>query len=103
MVILESKKLGDLLLLAIGLVLAVVLNQLASAYFFRLDLTEEKRYTIKPSTRELLSRLDDDVYIEVYLEGDLNAGFRRLRKGTREILEVFARRAYRPCIAARPS
>lgn len=85
----SQRKWSDLLWLANGLVLAVVLNQLASLYFFRVDLTEEGRYSIKPQTKELLARLEDDVYIEVYLEGDLNAGFRRLRKGIRETLEEF--------------
>ncbi len=85
----ESKRLGDLLLLANGLVLAILINQLPAMYFFRLDLTEEKRYTIKQPTRELLRQLDDNVYVEVYLEGDLNAGFRRLRKAVEETLEEF--------------
>ncbi len=85
----ESKRLHDLLVLAIGLVLAVVINQLSSLYFFRADLTEEKRYSIQASTRDLLEKLDDDVYVEVFLEGDLNAGFRRLRKGVEETLEEF--------------
>lgn len=85
----ESKKLGDLLLLFNGIALAILLNQLTSFYFFRLDLTEEKRYTIKTPTKELLRKLDDDVYVEVYLEGDLNAGFRRLRKAVQETLEEF--------------
>jgi ABC-2 type transport system permease protein len=85
----ENKKTGDFLLLANGLLLVIVLNQLASFYFFRLDLTEEKRYTIKAPTKEILKALDDDVYIEVFLEGDLNAGFKRLRKGVRETLEEF--------------
>ncbi len=85
----ESKKLGDILLLVNGLVLAIILNQLASLYFFRIDLTEEERYTIKGPTKDLLQKLQDDVFIEVYLEGDLNAGFRRLRKSVRETLEEF--------------
>ena len=76
----ESKKLGDFLMLANGLVLVVLINLIADLYFFRIDLTEEKRYTIKPATRQLLSSLEDDVYIEVFLEGELNAGFRRFRK-----------------------
>ena len=85
----ESKRIGDLLLLANGLVLALVLNQLASLHFFRVDLTEERRYTIKQPTKELLANLDDDVYVEVYLDGDLNAGFRRLQKAVRETLDEF--------------
>ncbi len=85
----SQKQLGDLLLLLNGIVLVILLNQLASFYFIRLDLTEEKRYTIKEPTKELLQKLDDDVYVEVYLEGDLNAGFRRLRKAIEETLEEF--------------
>ncbi|NOT73885.1 MAG: gliding motility-associated ABC transporter substrate-binding protein GldG [Cyclobacteriaceae bacterium] len=84
-----SKKFGDILLLAVGLMFAIVLNQLGSFYFFRADLTEEKRYTIKEPTKELLKSLEDDVYIEVYLEGDLNAPFRRLRKAVEETLQEF--------------
>lgn len=86
---LKSKKTGDLLLLANGIALVVVLNMLASLYFFRIDLTEEQRYTIKEPTRQLLSELTDDVFIEVYLEGDLNAGFQRLQRSVRELLEEF--------------
>jgi gliding-associated putative ABC transporter substrate-binding component GldG len=85
----QGKKFGDLLLLANGLVLLVLINLLAAEFFFRLDLTEEKRYTIKEPTREMLKSLDDDIYIEVYLEGELNAGFRRFQKAIRETLESF--------------
>ena len=72
-----------------GLLLAVVLNQLASLYFFRLDLTEERRYSIKQPTVELLQNLEDEVYVDVFLEGDLNAEFKRLRKAIAETLEEF--------------
>lgn len=80
---------GDWLLLFNSLMAIVIINQLASFYFFRIDLTEEGRYTIKPQTVELLKDLDDDVYVEVFLEGDLNPGFTRVRNFTREMLEEF--------------
>jgi ABC-2 type transport system permease protein len=85
----QSKKVGDLLLLANGFVLALLVNGIASHYFFRLDLTEEKRYTIKPQTKELLAKLDDEVFVEVFLEGDLNPGFKRFQKSIRETLDEF--------------
>jgi ABC-2 type transport system permease protein len=85
----KSKKLGDLLLLANGLIVVVFINLIASFYFFRIDLTEEKRYTIKQPTRELLKNLDEPVYVEVFLEGDLNAGFKRFQNSIRETLEEF--------------
>ncbi|MBZ0246586.1 MAG: gliding motility-associated ABC transporter substrate-binding protein GldG [Cyclobacteriaceae bacterium] len=58
-------------------------------FFFRLDLTEEKRYSIKEPTQTLLENLDDDVYIEVFLAGDLNAGFKRLQRSIDELLAEF--------------
>ena len=84
-----SKKVGDWLLLLNGLVLLVVINQLAALYFFRIDLTEEQRFSIKPQTKELLKNLDDEVFIEVLLDGDLNPGFTRVKNYTREMLEEF--------------
>jgi gliding-associated putative ABC transporter substrate-binding component GldG len=89
MVGLNSKSLGAWLLLLNSLVAIVIVNQLASFYFFRIDLTEEGRHTIKPQTIELLKNLDDEVFIEVFLEGDLNPGFTRVKNFTRETLEEF--------------
>ena len=75
--------------MANGVVLVVLVNLIASTVFFRIDLTEEKRYTIKAPTKKLLRNLDDQVYIEVFLEGDLNPGFKRFRKSVGETLEEF--------------
>jgi ABC-2 type transport system permease protein len=86
---LASRKVGDWVLFANGIVLLVLLNVLASAYFFRIDLTEEKRYTIKPATKQLLNELDDEVFVEVYLAGDLNPGFKRFQKAIVETLGEF--------------
>lgn len=85
----NSKRLGDILKLLIGLVLLVWLNLLSSAYFFRVDLTEENRYSIKEPTKKLLRQLDDRVFIEIYLEGELNASFQRFQNAIRETLEEF--------------
>jgi ABC-2 type transport system permease protein len=85
----KSKKLGDFLLMANGLAIVILINILSADVFFRLDLTEEKRYSIKSSTREMLGNLDDQVFIEIYLEGDLNTSFKRFQKEIREILEEF--------------
>lgn len=85
----ESRKTADLLLLANGVMALLLVNLLSSQFFFRLDLTEEKRYSIHPTTREMLSKLDDDVHVEIFLEGELNAGFRRFQKSIRETMEMF--------------
>jgi len=85
----KGKKIGEWLLLANIIVIIVLTNLIASQYFFRIDLTEEKRYTIKAPTKQLLQNLEDEVFIEVFLEGDLNPGFKRFQKSIREILNEF--------------
>jgi len=85
----KSRKLGDVLLFVNGVVALVLVNILVSQFFFRLDLTEEKRYSIKPQTKEILNALEDEVYVEIFLSGDLNAGFTRFQKAIQETLEEF--------------
>lgn len=65
----------------------VVVNLLACHFVCRWDMTNDKRYTISPATKALMRSLDQPIQITIYLDGDLNAGFTRLRKSTYEILE----------------
>ncbi len=85
----QSRKIGDLLLLANGIIALILINILSSQFFFRADLTEEKRYSIKAPTEKILLDLQEEIYIEVYLDGELNAGFRRFKNAIRETLEEF--------------
>jgi hypothetical protein len=87
MVNLESKKLESILYFLIGIMVIIVGNQLSSRVFYRFDLTEEKRYTISEASKNILQNLEDIVYVDVYLEGDLPAGVKRLQKGIRETLD----------------
>jgi ABC-2 type transport system permease protein len=75
--------------LAILIVVLAGLNWLASLFFFRLDLTEDKRYSISDATKDLLENLDKDINVNVYLAGDFPAGFERLENATKETLEEF--------------
>jgi ABC-2 type transport system permease protein len=53
------------------------------------DLTEDKRYSLTDPTRTLLRNLDDVVYVQVLLDGEFPAGFKRLQRATREMLDDF--------------
>lgn len=77
------------LLVANALALVVLINLAAQHVFFRWDLTEEKKYSIQPATRTVLQSLRQPVFVEVFLAGDLNAGFTRLQKSIRETLREF--------------
>ncbi|MFP4093433.1 MAG: gliding motility-associated ABC transporter substrate-binding protein GldG [Cyclobacteriaceae bacterium] len=74
---------------ALGLIALFLFNLLAQNYFFRLDLTEEKRYTINEATKEMLRNLDERLVVTIYLEGDINPSFRRLQKSIEETLVEF--------------
>jgi ABC-2 type transport system permease protein len=79
-------------ILQIVLVIAgfIGLNLLTNRFFFRLDLTQEKRYTISDATQNLLKNLEDEVFVKVYLTGkSLPADFRRLETSVRETLDEF--------------
>src|SRR5689334_5561198 len=89
MVNLESRRLGDWLLLVNSVLIVVLINILSGYITLRVDLTEEKRYSIKKQTKELLTQLDDDINIDVYLAGDLNPDVERFRKVVQETLEEF--------------
>jgi ABC-2 type transport system permease protein len=85
----KSRKLGDVLAFLNVIVFVVLINLLVSNKFYRIDLTEEQRYTIKDQTRDMLRGLEDDVYVEIFLTGDLNAEFERFQKAIAETLEEF--------------
>ena len=73
---------------AVAIAALVLINFIASALHFRMDLTEEKRYSLTPSTRALLQNLDDELLIKVFLKGDFPAEFRKLQNTTEDFLGV---------------
>ncbi|QJW88181.1 gliding motility-associated ABC transporter substrate-binding protein GldG [Spirosoma taeanense] len=75
--------------LLIILAALIAVNILSAFVFFRLDLTQEKRYTLSGATQTLLTDLPDDVHIDVYLTGDLPPAFKRLENAVRETLDEF--------------
>jgi len=75
--------------LLVTLVIIILLNFIGSTYYYRFDLTSEKRYTLSPATKEILDSLDDIAYIKVYLNGELPSGFLRMKTAIRELLDEF--------------
>ena len=86
------QKRKDIIMILVVAGILVLLNFVGSFLFKRFDLTSEKRYTLSESTRNMLKKLDDVVFIKVYLQGDFNPSFTRLKNETKELLDEF--RAY---------
>ncbi len=82
----------QLLYFGLLFVILITVNVIGNYMFSRIDLTSEKRYTLAPETRNLLRSLDDIVFFRIYLEGEFPAGFKKLKRETKEMLDEF--RAY---------
>ena len=69
-----------------SLVLLFVINQFFS---FRIDLTEEGRYSLHPATKEILDQVSEPLDIEILLTGRLPGGMRRLQIEIEETIRTF--------------
>ena len=83
----SHKKIGLQLIVALAVIL--ILYGLESLFPFRIDLTEEKRYSLHPATAQLLSELEEPIEVEILLTGNLPGGMRRLQKSIEETLRPF--------------
>ena len=83
----RNKKQKDILNLLLSLLVLFVVVQILQVYFFRWDLTSEKRYSLSDNTKELVASLDKDLFFEIYLAGDLPHGFTKLQKACMEMLD----------------
>jgi len=85
----RNNKWWDIGSVGVALLALILVNFISSQYFYQIDLTADKRYTINPGTQKLLEELDDVVFVEVFLEGNMPPGFERLKRSIREKLEAF--------------
>lgn len=53
----------------------------------RIDLTDDQLYSLSDASKQLLRQTDSPIEMSLLLQGDLNAGFRRLKKATEEMVE----------------
>ncbi|TBW26384.1 gliding motility-associated ABC transporter substrate-binding protein GldG [Gramella sp. KN1008] len=83
----QPNKIRSLLIL---LAILIAVNFVASEFFLRFDLTHDKRYSLSPAAREIVSDVDQPIVFDVFLEGTFPSEFRRLRNETRQMLEEFS-------------
>ncbi len=71
------------------IIILILINYLAAQFHHRIDLTNEKRFTISSPVKKLLSNLDDVVSVDVFLKGEFPSGFKKLSTTTDELLQEF--------------
>ena len=52
----------------------------------RWDMTDDKHYSLSEASKTLLRSTDAPIEVSILLQGDLNSGFRRLKKATEETI-----------------
>ena len=86
----KNLKKNQIVAFLVTMAIVVLVNVIGSYVFTRFDLTSEKRYTLSPTTKEILRNVNDYVYFRVYLDGsDLPAEYKKMRRETKEMLDEF--------------
>jgi ABC-2 type transport system permease protein len=81
---------NDLIRLVLSISAVLLIAFLLSNFFFKVDLTAEKRHSLTPATREMLGELNENIFIRCYLHGEFPAGFKQLEKSIKERLDEFS-------------
>ncbi|MDR2652476.1 MAG: Gldg family protein, partial [Prevotellaceae bacterium] len=80
---LKRRNILSYLLFLTGLVLLGIATDLLSV---RIDLTEDKRYTISEPSKRVIKNLDDVIFIRIYLDGEMPVYIKKFRSSVREKL-----------------
>ena len=80
------KSLQNNIQLLIIIVALIFVNLIGSGYFWRFDLTKEKRYSLSDVTINTLDSLDYPMYVTVYLEGEFPPNIRAFQDAIRTTL-----------------
>ena len=71
------------------LLLVILVNILLSWVDFRIDLTQDKKHSISQETKQILTDLEDFVFIKIYLAGDFPTEFKHLQSELLNLLTSF--------------
>ena len=75
--------------LPVIIIILLAINWAASQFHTRVDLTNEKRFTLSSATKKILVKLNAPVVIDVFLKGNFPSGFRQLSSSTNDMLKEF--------------
>ena len=75
--------------IVITIVVVFLINAISSIGYFRKDLTQDQRYTLSDSFKELLETAQNPLIIDVFLTGDTPKEFRLLRDETEQLIDEF--------------
>ena len=72
-----------------ALLLLLAINYIAQQWHSRIDLTQDKRYTLSETTRKTLSQIQQPLVIDVLLKGNIPTEFKKLQTEAVQLLEEY--------------
>ena len=84
-----AKVLNNKFWLPVSVFFLIIVNWTASQFHVRVDLTNEKRFTLSNATKKLLKKIEEPITVDVFLKGNYPSGFRQLSASTNDILKEF--------------
>ncbi|MGQ1785551.1 GldG family protein [Saccharicrinis sp. GN24d3] len=84
----KKSQLKYYILLSLGII--VLINILANRFFLRLDFTEDQRYTLSETTKDVLEGITEPVTVTAYFSEGLQPQFDQLRNDFRDILSEYS-------------
>jgi len=88
---LTRKKVQTSVLLVFGII--VLINIIASEFFFRLDFTEDKRYSLSDATENILENLNNPVTVSAYFTENLPPDIEKVRTDFKDLLVEYSNAA----------
>ncbi|MEM9339126.1 MAG: Gldg family protein [Bacteroidota bacterium] len=87
------KKQTILIQLIVIVAIVIVANLLSNQLYFRLDFTEDKRYTLSDATKDVLNDLNDVITVTAYFSEDLPPQLLNNRKDFEDMLIEYEQRS----------
>lgn len=67
----------------------IIINILSFYFYTRIDLTNEKRFTISDPVKKILKETKEPVDVYIFLHGEMPSGFKMLSQNASELLQEF--------------
>ena len=78
------------ILYAIYIAAFVLINLISMNYFLRLDLTDNKMYSLSESSKSTINKIDDPLIIDLYFSDDLPGPLKNNKRYIQDVLEEYA-------------
>ena len=84
-----TDKVSNIVYVLIIIAIVLIVNALANRFFGRLDLSQNKLYSISQTTKQILSDLDDVISVKAYFSKKLPVQISRLPKEVDDMLQEY--------------